>query len=243
MVGGGSGVPRPGEATLAHHGVLFLDELPEFHRATLEALRHPLEEGEVLIVRAYARFRFPCRFQLLTAMNPCPCGHLGDPRHECECTSRIVQRYRGRISGPLLDRIDLHVEVPAVDIRDLRRPASGVTSEQARCRILEARAAQDLRHPDRVNASLSPADLDRHCALDRPGRRLLDEAFDRLGLSARALHRVQRVARTIADLEGAPRPTVGHVAEAVQYRALDRRLGQVVGGAEARLGSTRSTMG
>jgi magnesium chelatase family protein len=225
MIGGGSGVPRPGEATLAHHGVLFLDELPEFQRSTLEALRQPLEEGEVLIVRAYARLRFPCRFQLLAAMNPCPCGHLGDPRHECECTSRGVQRYRGRISGPLLDRIDLHVEVPAVPIRELRRPASGPTTGEARRRVLEARGRQRSRHPGQVNADLSPRDLDVHCALDAAARRLLEAAFDRLGLSARALHRVQRVARTIADLRGDATLAVEHLAEAIQYRTLDRRPG------------------
>lgn len=223
MIGGGAGVPRPGEATLAHHGVLFLDELPEFQRGTLEALRQPLEEGEVMIVRAYARFCFPCRFQLLTAMNPCPCGHLGDPRHECECSSRGVQRYRARISGPLLDRIDMHLEVPAVPIQHLRGAASGPTTGEARQRVLAARARQDARYPGLVNAALGPPDLDLHCALDPAGRRLLEAAFDRLGLSARALHRVQRLARTIADLQGDAAVGAGHLAEAIQYRTLDRR--------------------
>jgi magnesium chelatase family protein len=224
MIGGGSGVPRPGEITLAHRGVLFLDELPEFQRAALEALRQPLEEGRVLLVRAYARLCFPARFQLLAAMNPCPCGHLGDERHECECSPLRVQRYRARISGPLLDRIDMHVEVPAVPVRKLQEAPTGTTTAQAVVRVLSARGHQSRRQAGRVNSELAAQELELHCPLDRPGQSLLETAFDRLGLSARALHRIQRVARTIADLEGCDRLRVPHLAEAIQYRTLDRRL-------------------
>ena len=224
MIGGGAGVPRPGEITLAHRGVLFLDELPEFRRSALEALRQPLEEGVVMIVRAYARLCFPARFQLLAAMNPCPCGHLGDPRHSCECSPHRVQRYRGRISGPLLDRIDMHVEVPAVSIRQLQGPSVGETSETVRDRVLAARQLQGQRQRSTVNAELDSASLEAHCGLDSPSRTLLETAFDRLGLSARALHRIQRVSRTIADLAGSAGVTSDHLAEAIQYRTLDRRM-------------------
>lgn len=224
MIGGGSGLPRPGEITLAHHGVLFLDELPEFQRGTLEALRQPLEEGLVMIVRAYARLRFPARFQLLAAMNPCPCGHLGDSRHECECSPQTVKRYRGRISGPLLDRIDMHVEVPAVPVRQLQQPAGGPSSAEALARVLAARERQAGRRPAVVNADLKAKEIETHCALGRPGQKLLEAAFDRLGLSARALHRIQRVARTIADLQDSEAIETEHLAEAIQYRTLDRRV-------------------
>jgi len=224
MIGGGAGVPRPGEITLAHRGVLFLDELPEFQRSALEALRQPLEEGAVMVVRAYARFEFPSRFQLLAAMNPCPCGHLGDERHVCECSVQRVQNYRSRISGPLLDRIDMHVEVPAIPLSRLQTAASGEGTAEVIRRILEARALQDKRQPGSVNAGLSARDLESHCAVGPSGRKLLEGAFDRLGLSARALHRILRVARTIADLEGSTALRTTDLAEAIQYRMLDRRV-------------------
>ncbi len=226
MIGGG-GIPRPGEASLAHLGVLFLDELPEFRRDVLETLRQPLEEGVVTIERARARLRFPARFSLLAAMNPCPCGHLGDPRFECRCPPAVVERYRGRISGPLLDRIDLHVEVPALSLKELRGPA-GETTAEVRGRVEAARIVQAARFAGRggaaTNSTLDARELSRHCALDGAGQALLDRAFDRLGLSARALTRVLKVARTIADLSGSERILPPHLAEAIQYRALDRRL-------------------
>ncbi len=235
MVGGGAGVPRPGEASLAHLGVLFLDELPEFRRDALEALRQPLEEGRLTIVRSQARLTFPARIALLAAMNPCPCGHLGDPRHECRCGPGQVERYRNRVSGPLLDRIDLHVEVASVGLEDLRRPGGEPTSVVAE-RVADARRRQAERHrrlaaappppsssPAPVNAALRARDLEAHCPLDPAGRALMDAAFERLGLSARAVHRVLKVARTIADLAGADEIRAPHLAEAIQYRSLDRR--------------------
>ena len=226
MVGGGP-VPRPGEVSLAHNGVLFLDELPEFRRDALEALRQPLEEGKIAVVRARARFEFPARFALLAASNPCPCGHLGDCRYDCRCPPPLIERYRSRISGPLLDRIDLHVEVPAVTLGELRsRPGEDTAAVAAR--VAEARRRQLERFgpgvASPINAAMGPEALRRHCALDAAAQGLLDAAFDRLGLSARALHRILKVARTIADLAGSDRIAVGHVAEAIQYRALDRRL-------------------
>ncbi|HEX4954118.1 MAG TPA: YifB family Mg chelatase-like AAA ATPase [Thermoanaerobaculia bacterium] len=226
LVGGGS-QPRPGEASLAHHGVLFLDELPEFRREALEALRQPLEDGEVSICRARARMRFPARFALVAAMNPCPCGHLGDPRTECRCNPHAVERYRARISGPLLDRIDLHVEVGPLPLADLKAPSGESTVVVAR-RVEAARSRQRERFTSTggppVNARMSPAAMREHCALDDTGQRLLDQAYERLGLSARALDRVLKVARTLADLEGSDALRPAHVAEAIQYRALDRRL-------------------
>jgi magnesium chelatase family protein len=226
MIGGGSN-PRPGEASLAHNGVLFLDELPEFRRDTLEALRQPLEEGNVSVVRARARLLFPARFSLLAAMNPCPCGHLGDPRYCCRCPPPLIERYRGRVSGPLLDRIDLHVEVPAVSLKELRSSAGESTEVVAR-RVAAARAAQLERFGPHVatpnNAAMGPEPLRRFCALEPTGRALLDAAFEKLGLSARALDRVLKVARTIADLAGSDAVRSSHLAEAIQYRSLDRRV-------------------
>ena len=226
MVGGGT-IPRPGEASLAHGGVLFLDELPEFRRDTLEALRQPLEEGQVTVVRTRARFDFPARFALLAAMNPCPCGHLGDPRGSCRCAPPLVERYRARVSGPLLDRIDLHVEVPALSLRELKGPPSE-SSEVVAERVAQARARQLERFPTHcpspINAAMSPEGLRRHCVLDSDARRLLDAAFERLSLSARAVTRILKVARTIADLAGEDRIRSAHVAEGIQYRSLDRRV-------------------
>lgn len=226
LIGGGR-VPRPGEVSLAHCGVLFLDELPEFRRESLEALRQPLEEGLVTVARARARLRFAARFSLVASMNPCPCGHLGDPARECRCSALQAERYRSRVSGPLLDRIDLHVEVPALSLAELRSPPGEGTATVA-ARVATARERQlarfgrDSRAP--VNAALEPAALERHAEPDGAGRRLLDAAFERLGLSARAVHRVLKVARTIADLAGSERVRAPHVAEAIQYRSLDRRL-------------------
>jgi magnesium chelatase family protein len=226
MVGGGP-VPRPGEASLAHNGVLFLDELPEFRRDTLEALRQPLEEGRIAVVRARARLEFPARFALLAAMNPCPCGHLGDPRFDCRCSPPLVERYRGRISGPLLDRIDLHVEVPALTLGELKGRRGEATAEVG-ARVAAARRRQLDRFgrgsASPVNAVMGPETVRRHCPLDGAAQGLLDAAFDRLGLSARALHRILKVARTIADLAGADAIAAPHLAEAIQYRALDRRM-------------------
>jgi magnesium chelatase family protein len=225
LVGGGS-PPRPGEASLAHNGVLFLDEMPEFHRDALEALRQPVEEGRITVVRARARFTFPARFALLASANPCPCGHLGDPRFECRCPPPLVDRYRARISGPLLDRIDLQIEVPALTVRDLRG-AGGESSAAVAARVSAARDLQRARFGDAastpVNAAMLPDEVRRFCALDGAGRALLDRAFEALGLSARAHDRVLKVARTIADLAGGGPLRPAHLAEAIQYRTLDRR--------------------
>jgi magnesium chelatase family protein len=221
LVGGGRPV-RPGEASLAHRGALFLDELPEFTRSALESLRQPLEEGEVRVVRAQGALRLPARFQLVAAMNPCPCGYLGDPRRECVCDPAVVARYRGRVSGPLLDRIDLHVFVSAVPWREASGPPTpAADSAAARERIASARALQQLRYAGRGitgNAEL-PAPLDApELGLDGAGRQLLGRAVDRLGLSLRAAARVLRVARSVADLAGEPCVSRAHLAEALGYR-------------------------
>jgi magnesium chelatase family protein len=226
MVGGGS-TPSPGEISLAHHGVLFLDELPEFHRRSLEVLRQPLEQGQVTISRALNSTTFPARFVLVAAMNPCPCGYLGDPRHQCKCTPVQIERYLGRISGPLLDRIDMHIEVPAVPFQELSASADGTSSAAMREQVGRARAVQRQRFgadTHTLNSRMSTRQLRRHCALDAEGRQLLQTAMDELGLSARAHDRILRVARTIADLEGAADIRPAHVVEAISYRSLDRKL-------------------
>jgi magnesium chelatase family protein len=226
MVGGGS-TPSPGEISLAHHGVLFLDELPEFHRRSLEVLRQPLEQGVVTISRALHSTTFPARFVLVAAMNPCPCGYLGDARHACKCTPIQIERYMGRISGPLLDRIDMHIEVPAVPFQELSANADGTSSTAMREQVGKARAVQRGRFGadgHGMNSRMTTRQLRRHCLLDEAGRGLLKQAMEELGLSARAHDRILRVARTVADLEGSDAIQQGHVVEAINYRSLDRKL-------------------
>jgi magnesium chelatase family protein len=222
---GGSSMPRPGEISLAHHGVLFLDELPEFRRHVLEALRQPAEDGEVTLARAGRSVTYPARFALVAAMNPCPCGHHGDSARRCRCTEPELLRYRRRISGPLLDRIDLQVDVPAVPAQALGTAGAGPASAEVRERVAAVRALALARAPAaRLNARLRGAAFRRHCTPQPEARALLLEAMARLGLSARAHDKVLRVARTIADLARAETIQAEHVAEAIQYRALDRPL-------------------
>ncbi len=226
MVGGGS-TPAPGEISLAHHGVLFLDELPEFHRRSLEVLRQPLEEGKVTISRALTSTTFPADFILVAAMNPCPCGYLGDGRRPCKCNPVVIERYIGKISGPLLDRIDMHIEVPAVPFQELAATADGTSSAVMREQVQKARQAQRQRFGSgshRLNSRMTSRQLRKFCVLDEEGRGLLKTAMDELGLSARAHDRILRVARTIADLEGAPQIQAAHLSEAISYRSLDRKL-------------------
>lgn len=216
LVGGGS-PPRPGEISLAHQGVLFLDELPEYARAGLEALREPLETGRVVISRAARQAEFPARFQLLAAMNPCPCGHLGSPLRACRCSPDVVARYQGRLSGPLLDRIDLQVEVSAVSPDTLAALPDGETSATVAGRVAVARQIQ-LTRQGCSNAELTGDAIDQHCPLDAAASKFLQSAASRLGWSARGFHRVLRMARTIADLSGCTEVQVSHLAEAIQYR-------------------------
>jgi magnesium chelatase family protein len=227
LVGGGDG-PRPGEVSLAHHGVLFLDELAEFRRATLEALRQPLEAGSVTISRAYAKATFPARLQLVCAVNPCPCGYLGDGSGRCVCSAERIRAYRAKMSGPLLDRIDVHVVLPPVDVVALQSAVHGESSEAVRARVQQARSVQTARAlrgdvMARTNAALSPRDVERITRLCSAGARLLSLAVEKLALSGRAYGKVLRVARTIADLDGSPDILPAHVAEAVALRVLDRR--------------------
>jgi magnesium chelatase family protein len=226
LIGGGSS-PRPGEVSLAHNGVLFLDELPEFRRNVLEVLRQPLEDGTVTLSRAAMSLTYPARMMLAAAMNPCPCGYLGDTVRSCHCAPLDIERYRSRVSGPLLDRIDIHLEVPAVAYRDLAGARDDASSAAIRARVEQARAVQRLRFRGQAgvhaNAHMGTRDLRRHCRVAGPVESLLRNAVDRLGLSARAYHRVLKIARTIADLDGAVELSTVHVSEAVQYRSLDRR--------------------
>ncbi len=220
LVGGGTH-PRPGEISMAMHGVLFLDELPEFDRKVLEVLREPLESGRISVSRAARQAEFPASFQLVAAMNPCPCGYLGHSNGRCRCTPDQVARYRGRISGPLLDRIDLQVEVPAVPQEELAHKAQGESSAVIRERVATARTLQ-LARQGRPNFALSSREVDRYCAPDARGATVLKRAIARLGLSARAYHRILKVARTIADLAGEKALAAAHVAEAIQYRHFER---------------------
>lgn len=222
LVGGG-GHPRPGEISLAMHGVLFLDELAEFDRKVLEVLREPLESGKITISRAARQAEFPAQFQLIAAMNPCPCGYLGHPSGKCHCTPDQVARYRARISGPLLDRIDMQIEVPEVPQEELMRQR--ITCEKSsiiRARVTESHQRQ-LERQGKTNSRLGVKEIDQHCALDNASETLLKQAIDRLNLSARAYHRILKVARTIADLAGIKKISNQHIAEAIQYRRLDRR--------------------
>ena len=222
LVGGGSN-PRPGEISMAMHGVLFLDELPEFQRSVLEVLREPLESGRIVISRAARQAEFPAQFQLVTAMNPCPCGYLGHPNGKCRCTPDQVARYRSRISGPLLDRIDLQIEVPALPQEDMTRQGQGDgdTSAAVRARVTAARE-RALARQHKPNSRLATRDIDKHCVPDDKGETLLKQAISRMGLSARAYHRILKVARTIADLAGVTTISAAHVAEAIQYRRFER---------------------
>ncbi|MCL5024493.1 MAG: YifB family Mg chelatase-like AAA ATPase [Nitrospirae bacterium] len=224
LIGGGQ-VPKPGEVSLAHHGVLFLDELPEFKRNVLEVLRQPLENGEVTVSRAVASITYPASFMLVSAMNPCPCGYLGDPRHQCTCSPGQIHRYRRRVSGPLLDRIDIHIEVPAVPHKELSTDFSGERSETIRDRVVSARNRQLERfRNDKIycNGQMKARHIKKYCKLKEDAHTLLDNAMHRLGLSARAYMRILKVSRTIADLESAEDIQSHHVSEAIQYRTLDR---------------------
>jgi len=225
LVGGGS-IPQAGEVSLSHRGVLFLDEFPEFQRSILETLRQPLEDGCITIARSHSTVRYPAEFMLVAAMNPCPCGYLGDPRRRCGCSPQHVERYASRVSGPLLDRIDLHVLASAVPYPELRNARPGTDSREMRARVLAARDRQQCRfgpHRSMLNARMGPRFVRRFCPLDATGETILRQAMDELGLSARAHDKVLRVARTIADLDDSDAITAHHVGEAIQYRQLDRR--------------------
>ncbi len=226
LIGGGQ-IPRPGEVSLAHNGVLFLDELPEFKRNVLEVLRQPLEEGKVTISRASTSLTYPSRIMLVAAMNPCPCGYFTDPQRNCVCTPTAVQRYRSKISGPLLDRIDLHIEVPAVSFRDLSIETKDEPSETIQNRVQIAREFQSRRFQKegiRCNAQLRPKQLKTHCAIDESSKRLVEMAMSRLGFSARAYNRILKVARSIADLDQRELISSADISEAIQYRSLDRKI-------------------
>ena len=225
---GGSAIPTPGEVSLAHNGVLFLDELPEFKRSTLEVMRQPLEDGQVTISRAAGSLTFPSEFMLVAAMNPCPCGYFGDLKRECRCSPVQVQRYRQRISGPLLDRIDLHIEVPAVEYRDMSSERTEESSSAIRERVVKARERQQKRFAKEkkttCNARMGPRQIKTHCKLSDESQELIRVAMTELNLSARAYDRILKVSRTIADLAASDSITPEHVSEAIQYRTFDRTL-------------------
>ncbi|MBT5794922.1 MAG: ATP-binding protein, partial [Deltaproteobacteria bacterium] len=232
LVGGGS-IPGPGEISLSHNGVLFLDEFPEFPRATLELLRQPLEDGRLTISRAAMSLEFPCSFMLLASMNPCPCGYHGAPsgqgenRRECNCTPQQIQKYRSKISGPLLDRIDIHLTVPAVEYENLAAARQGESSKNIRERVVRSRQIQQERFRNsstRNNSGMTRKELEKHAQLSDASRKMLEQAMTKMGLSARAYDRILKVARTIADLAEQENIDTLHVAEAIQYRNLDRPL-------------------
>lgn len=226
LIGGGA-YPKPGEVSMAHNGVLFLDELPEFKRNVLEVLRQPLEDYQVSISRAQGAITFPSRFMLVAAMNPCPCGYLTDLKKECRCSPLQIERYRSKISGPLLDRIDIHIEVPAVELEHLDAKGYEETSSQVRDRVMESRKIQWVRFKDKKyqsNALMSVKDLDQFCVLNKDIKLLLKKATQELGLSLRAIHKVMKVARTIADMDQSEKIEIFHIAEAIQYRFLDRKV-------------------
>jgi magnesium chelatase family protein len=225
---GGGAHPMPGEVSLAHRGVLFLDELPEFHRNVLEVLRQPLEEGVVTISRAAASVTFPCQFMLVSAMNPCPCGYFGDPKRECRCTSNQVQNYRNKISGPLLDRIDIHVEVPSIKYQDLAVTTPSESSATIRDRIINGRKIQQARFKGQkkihCNAGMGPKQIQKYCRMEAVAQDYLRMAISELNLSARAFDRILKVSRTIADLDDSEHIQQQHVSEAIQYRTMDRQV-------------------
>lgn len=226
LVGGGT-IPRPGEVSLAHNGVLFLDELPEFHRNVLEVLRQPLEDGQVTIVRAMMSVSFPARLMLAAAMNPCPCGFFNSHHRECTCTPPMIQRYMMRVSGPLLDRIDIHIDVPAVRYKELASQTEGESSSDIRTRVLKARQIQLARFAGEKifsNAQMTTRQIRKHCKIDAACEKLMENAITNVGLSARAYDRILKVARTIADLEGQEKIASHHISEAIQYRTLDRNF-------------------
>jgi magnesium chelatase family protein len=226
LIGGGQ-IPRPGEVSLSHNGVLFLDELPEFKRNVLEALRQPLEDGQVTISRAVTSITYPASLMLIAAMNPCKCGFHGDPLHQCLCSPHQVQTYRSRVSGPLMDRIDIHIEVPAIKFGEIASDAPAEPSSSIRERVTRARSIQQERFGNDgiyANAHMKPRHIRRYCRIDEQCQSLMEKAMNRLGLSARAYNRVLKVARTIADLEGSESIASHHVSEAIQYRSLDRRV-------------------
>ena len=227
LTGGGAGTPKPGEISLAHHGVLFLDELPEFRKDALEVMRQPLEDGAVTITRAGGTFSYPCNIMLVASMNPCPCGYYGDQNHDCTCSPNQISRYLGKVSGPLLDRIDLHIEVPAVKYAELEQREKSESSVEIKKRVNRARTAQLERYKGTgiySNSQLTAGMMDTVCALGTEEAQLLKQAFEALGLSARAHNRILKVARTIADLADSERITCDHIAEAIQYRSLDRKF-------------------
>lgn len=227
LVGGGT-IPRPGEISLSHHGVLFLDELPEFARNVLEVMRQPLEDGHVTISRSKLSIDYPANFMLVCAMNPCPCGYYTDPGKECSCTQQMIQKYMAKVSGPLMDRIDLHIEVPAVKYKELASKEIGESSGSIRERVITAREIQVARFRDRkgfyCNADMQSKEIREYCRIDTQGEELLKMAITKLGLSARAYDRILKVSRTIADLAATPEIRPEHISEAIQYRSLDRNL-------------------
>ena len=224
LVGGGS-IPTPGEISLAHNGVLFLDELPEFNRRTLEVLRQPLEDGCVTISRAMGSLTFPANLMLVAAMNPCPCGYFGDPRRQCQCNPMLIDRYMSRISGPLLDRLDIHIEVPPVPFRELSNTTAGTSSESMKAQVVAARQIQQRRFGAgslRLNGRMPPSQIRIFCKLETDAESLLKNAMEEMGLSARAHDKILRISRTIADLEASEKISAAHLSEAINYRTLDR---------------------